>query len=166
MNPKLILFLLSCCLSFLFGEEGCPFCNPSIIQDQEVYRGQYWSILLDFKPVVKGHLLIVPIEHHVTRHEISREAHDELFEIEKKIHCVFQTRFGKDIEDFQYEKNGPTLQSVHHFHIHVLPINKNLKSTYAKVKLLTRLLILPPKKLSIEEKEKEKLLYIDRFKKC
>lgn len=166
MNLKLALILLSCCFSLLVGEEGCPFCLKSIIQNQEVYRGQHWHVLLDYRPVVPGHLLIIPIEHHVTRHEMSKEEHDELFDIEKKIHCVLQKRFGNDIEDFQYEKNGPTLQSVHHFHIHVLPISKEMKSTYEKVKFLTRLLLLPPKKLSLAEKEEEKRLYSSLFNEC
>lgn len=166
MKSKILFTLLFFLCGILVAEENCPFCDASIIDKQEVYRGNFWQVLLDYKPVVSGHLLIVPLEHRLTRHELSREEHDELFDIEKKVHCVFMSRFGKSIEDFQYEKNGPTLQSVHHFHIHVLPIDSTFRSSWKKMVLFTKLFIFPPSPLSDDEREHEKNELIALFQQC
>ncbi|KAF3363196.1 hypothetical protein PHSC3_000210 [Chlamydiales bacterium STE3] len=163
MHHKFFLFLVFSWITLLCGEEFCPFCNEAILNNQEVYRGTYWRVLVDYKPVVEGHLLIVPIEHHVTRHELSWDEHNELYAIEKKIHCVFKERFGPEIEDFQYEKNGPALQSVNHFHIHVLPIAPKMKSLLEKIKLVTRLFVFPPKALSNDKRQQEQEFFLNLF---
>src|SRR6187200_1048322 len=101
-----ILFLLS--ITATLPAKECPFCSQEVIEKQQIYQGNYWRILLDYQPVAQGHLLLVPIQHRLTRHELSYEEHEELYRIEKIAHCIFQHRFGNDIEDLQYEKNGPT----------------------------------------------------------
>jgi diadenosine tetraphosphate (Ap4A) HIT family hydrolase len=149
----------------------CAFCKPEVIEKQQVYQGKYWRILIDYQPVVKGHLLLVPIEHRRARHELTEEEHNELYKIEKIAHCILQKRFGRgvgdvegigdvedvdgDVEDLQYEKNGATLQSVNHFHIHVIPIDKEMGSLWGRVKLAWALFT-PRKTLTDEELEREK----------
>lgn len=165
MRFRLFFFFLLC-YSFLSADDGCPFCDPSIISKQEVYRGNHWLVLLDYKPVLEGHVLLVPIEHRLTRHELSREEHNELYDIEKMVHCVFLSRFGQNVEDFQYEKNGPTLQSVNHFHIHVIPFEGKMKSFGEKIRLFSRLFLFPPSALSDEQILFEKSQLQILFKKC
>lgn len=148
----LAFFLVIAASSFA---DECIFCKQEVIDKQQVYQGDHWRILLDYAPVAKGHLLLVPIEPRLTRHELTKEEHDELYKIEKITHSIFQKRFGPDIEDLQYEKNGTTLQSVHHFHIHVIPVEKDANSMMGKMKLAWALFT-PRDKLTDEELEREK----------
>lgn len=164
MKSKFFFFLLF--FAVLSSDEFCPFCDPEIAAKQEVYRGSHWHVLVDYRPVLEGHLLIVPIQHRLTRHELTREEHNELYEIEKKVQCVFTRRFGSEVEDFQYEKNGPTLQSVHHFHIHAIPFDSKMKSFIKKIGLFAKLFLLPPSKLSHEEALKEQELFRNLFNEC
>ena len=110
---------------------------------------------ITFAHQLEGHLLIVPIEHRLSRHELTYDEHAELYKIEKIVRCIFQKRIGEGIEDLQYEKNGATLQSVNHFHIHVIPIDKTVSSFVGKMKLAWMLFV-PKKALTDEELEKEK----------
>ena len=162
-NALLILLII---FLPLFAQEDCPFCSERI-QNQEVYRGQYWKVIVDYKPLLSGHLLIIPLAHRLTLHDLSREEFDELYDIEKKVHCALQARYGHDIEDFQYEKNGPTLQSVHHLHIHVLPIQKEkMQSWWNKFWLTSRMLVFPLEKLNNEELAHERQAYKQAFEQC
>lgn len=151
---KTLAFLLFILTSTLSAKE-CIFCKQEVIDKQQVYQGNHWRILIDYQPVAKGHLLLIPIEHRLTRHELTEEEHDELYKIEKIAHCILQKRFGEDVEDLQYEKNGATLQSVNHFHIHVIPVDKEAGSLLGRMKLAWALFT-PRKKLSDEELEREK----------
>lgn len=165
MKIRLFLFVLLC-YSILYADGECPFCDPAIINRQEVYHGNHWRVLLDYKPVLEGHVLLIPIAHRLTRHELSQEEHNELYEIEKMVHCVFLNRFGPKVEDFQYEKNGPTLQSVNHFHIHVLPFEGKMKSFGEKIRLFSRLFLFPPSPLSEDQFALEKSQMQTLFKEC
>lgn len=148
----LAFFLL---FAHVLAAEKCIFCKQEVIDKQQVYQGEHWRILLDYRPVAQGHLLLVPIEHRLTRHELSEEEHAELYKIEQIARRIFVKRFGEKIEDLQYEKNGPTLQSVHHFHIHMIPIEQGADSLMGKMKLAWALFT-PRARLSDEELERER----------
>jgi len=166
MYKRQFLILLLVLLPLFAQGEDCPFCAEKI-QNQQVYQGNYWRVIVDYKPLLPGHLLIIPMAHRLTIHELTREEHAELFDIEKKVHCALQERYGPAIEDFQYEKNGPTLQSVNHLHIHVLPIEKaKMNSWWDKFWFTSRMLVGAPKRLSDEELTHEKQLYQKAFAHC
>lgn len=156
------IFLLILFLSTSLLAEDCPFCRPEVIEKQEVYHSCYWRILIDYQPALPGHLLLVPIAHRLTRHDLTNEENQDLIQIEKIVHKALQGRFGNDIEDLQYEKNGPTLQSVNHFHIHVLPITPDQGSLWGRMNLALRLFV-PPTKLEASELAKEKATYQSFF---
>lgn len=141
---------------------GCPFCDPEIISKQQVYHSNFWRVLVDHKPIQDGHLLLVPIVHKLTRHELSLEEVIDLYYVEKLVRQVLIDRFGNAIEDLQYEKNGTTLQSVNHFHIHVVPIREAMSGVLGKIQLAWRLFIYRPA-LSQEQIEKEKELFTSLF---
>lgn len=152
----LIIALLLFSSLFSSSDYHCPFCDNQVIESQLVYKGNYWIVMTNYKPILPGHLLIVPIAHRATRHELSKEEHDELYSIEAKIRQVLQQRFGPQIEDFQHEKNGPTLQSVYHFHIHVLPIDsKKIGTWWSRFLFTSKILVMPATRISDEEQQRE-----------
>lgn len=159
--PLIALLLLFFSLT-LHAASPCPFCEEKVMQVQQVYQGCHWRVLLDYRPAVRGHLLLIPIVHRLTRHELTWEEHEELFIIEDLVHEAFKRRFGPSIEDLQYEKNGPSLQSVNHFHIHVLPITQEQGTWLGRWKLGWSLFI-PRNKLSEAELEAEKKIFIELF---
>lgn len=162
---NILLIILSCVLNYslLAENKECIFCQPAIIERQTIFQTKYWHVLIDYKPVVEGHLLIVPIAHRLTRYELTLEEHLDLYHLENQLHSIFQKRFGNSINDLQYEKNGPILQSVNHFHIHLIPISESQGSFFGKLWLMARLFLLPSPTLSNEKLEKEKLTFQKLF---
>ena len=108
------------------ASKPCLFCvtNPvgeQCTQRQTLFEGIHWRVLMDYKPVTEGHLLIVPKEHRETRHDLTKKENNELFEIQVRIKEIYD-RIYPDCSNMQYEKNGPKAwQHIDHFSIQVIP---------------------------------------------
>lgn len=99
----------------------CPFCNSQIVNPQSVWQGKIASILLTHKPILNGHVLIIP-NRHVERLECLTD--NELSEIEHlaKMVCFVYEKFYGNRDYFVMQKNGKTAgQSVPHVHFHLIP---------------------------------------------
>lgn len=101
----------------------CLFCREQIVNNQSIFEGQFFNVLLDYAPRVRGHLLVIPKRHIVKVQELSKEEWDELYTVITKIAHFFSDCLHTD----QYvilEKNGPCpFQEVPHIHFHFLPVN-------------------------------------------
>lgn len=107
-------------------QRGCPFCDPKTLEIQEFYRGEGVLGVLTYKPVVPGHVLIIP-ERHVERFEdLTSEEIRALGEAIQRVHGVVSKRYGtKDY--LLLQKNGRHAgQSVPHVHFHYLPAERFL----------------------------------------
>ncbi len=51
-----------------YSNSDCNFCNDQILNRQKVYEDDHVYILLDHKPIVDGHCLVLP-KRHVERFE-------------------------------------------------------------------------------------------------
>lgn len=143
----------------------CLLCTSSMIEKQQVHQTRYWRILIDFKPLTPGHLLIVPKAHKKTIHEISEEEHQELYLVTKQIRQALIKRFGNHVEEIIFEKNGLQAgQSIEHFHRHVLPITTSL-TKINQLMLACRLFIYRSRPLAPKELEKIRLSFEEIFKK-
>lgn len=116
------LFLFLCLVGFL-TTAFCPFCTQKVIDQQTAYETDRLIVLVDYRPLVKGHLIVIPKRHVVKAHELTSEEWSELSIVIPKIVQVFETYIGTN----QYtilEKNGPlAFQDVPHVHFHLLPAN-------------------------------------------
>jgi diadenosine tetraphosphate (Ap4A) HIT family hydrolase len=122
MSKKiLILALLSPLASWGISKDEacCAFCDESVIGKQIVYRGEKASVLATHKPVVRGHLLVIPNRHVETFDGLTEEEFMEIGKLLKKAHGA------KDY--FILQKNGILAgQSVPHVHFHLLPRESRL----------------------------------------
>ena len=133
----------------------CPFCNQNVIDRQSVFETESYHVLLDYKPRVKGHLLVVPKRHVVKAHELTGQEWNELSQIIPKVFNVFEN-FLKTDQYIVLEKNGPkAYQEIPHVHFHLIPVhNQHWKEIFD----------VSPRQLSPAELEKEKELFGSYFK--
>jgi len=123
MKVSIIWMLFAvCCQAAAVFADPCPFCTEEIIEDQQVFESAYFHVLVDYRPRVEGHLLVVPKRHVAMAHELTEQEWQELSAVINKIVQVF-----KDFLDIgQYmilEKNGPkAFQEIPHVHFHLLPV--------------------------------------------
>lgn len=106
----------------VFGSD-CPFCNERIVTEQSAFETEYFHVLVDYMPRVKGHLLVVPKRHVFKAHELTSHEWQELSVVIPKVVAVFNEFLGTD----QYmilEKNGPqAYQEIPHVHFHLIPFH-------------------------------------------
>ena len=106
----------------LFADANpCAFCREEVLEAQVFYTGEQSLALLSYKPVLPGHILVIP-KRHVERFEDLTEA--EMTDMQRTIQKVDQAvRRLYGYKDYLLlEKNGPDAgQSVPHVHFHYIP---------------------------------------------
>jgi len=116
-------FLLLCVATLGFAKENpCPFCRESVIDEQTVFESEYFRVLVDIEPRIRGHLLAVSKRHVMKAHELTSQEWEDLSVIIPKVVTVFR----KHLDTDQYillEKNGKNaFQQVAHVHFHLFPM--------------------------------------------
>lgn len=148
-----IVFFVFAVISALSGPlfAACPFCTPSVIENQSVYENEQFVVLVDIAPVMSGHLLVVPKRHMMKAHEMTEKEWTALSDVIPKVVKVFQSVYNTD----QYliiEKNGPFAgQTVPHVHFHCLPMVSQKIAAEAKATLFAKLFNQMPSRLSKED---------------
>lgn len=108
-------------------KEGCIFCKIANgeIPSKTLYEDEKFRVILDLGPIAKGHALILPKEHADDLYELPEEIASDVLILAKKmaekmkerLHCV-----GLNLVQNNGEAAG---QTVHHFHMHVIPRYRN-----------------------------------------
>lgn len=113
----LICFLSAC--DKTISPSTCVFCDKKIISTQSFYEDNFVVALLDHRPVVDGHSLIIP-KRHVTRFE--QLTNDELLALSNTIrrtHEALKKTHG--VNDYILVQKNGMFNSVDHVHVHFIP---------------------------------------------
>lgn len=131
-----------------YTKENCPFCNPSVLRTQMIYREPRCLALIDYKPAAEGHVLVIP-ERHVERFEdLTPEEIVEIHSMIRKIDQAEKEIFGTT-GYLLLEKNGrESGQSVPHVHFHYLPAKAGDSKIWFVVKFFLSSWLKP---ISLEE---------------
>ena len=134
-------------------KETCPFCDPSVLKKQEVYRENGCIALLNYKPAVRGHMLVIP-ERHVERFEDLTP--DEMVQIHAmiaKVDRAEKSLYGSTGYALLQKNGAEAGQSVPHVHFHYLKAAQG----DSKIGLVIRILLSPwLKPLPPEEIDRER----------
>ncbi len=101
----------------------CIFCKiaQGEIPSKTIYEDEKFRVILDLAPVTKGHALILPKKHALNLFELSDETAAEAIVLAKKIAGKMREKLKCDGLNL-LQNNGDTAgQTIHHFHIHVIP---------------------------------------------
>lgn len=106
--------------------EGCVFCKilTSAAADAAAFvaRGEGWCAFLDRAPVFKGHVLVVPTEHHETLADLPAAEVGPFFAAVQTISRALPAALESD--GTFVAMNNVVSQSVPHLHCHVVPRKK------------------------------------------
>jgi histidine triad (HIT) family protein len=112
-------------------DDICIFCKiaKNEINSHTVYEDEQFKAILDVNPCNKGHVLVIPKTHIKDIYELDEQLGAELFKIVIKISkAVKKTYSLKGLNIVQ--NNGEVAgQTVMHFHMHIVPRNKEDKIT-------------------------------------
>lgn len=101
----------------------CIFCKilNGNIPSNKVFENDNFIAILDAFPANEGHTLVIPKKHYKDIFEIDENTLKEGYAIAKNISEAIKIAF--NIKDINILQNNGELagQTVHHFHIHVIP---------------------------------------------
>jgi diadenosine tetraphosphate (Ap4A) HIT family hydrolase len=137
MIRKSIVFFILSVPPLLQGVE-CPFCDPQVLENQMVRRGERACVIITHCPDTEGHLLIVPVRHVERFEDLTPEEISEIGELIQKTQAAEARVFGQT-DYLILQKNGRGAgQSVPHVHIHFIPKPEDMWRIGYIASILTR----------------------------
>ena len=100
----------------------CIFCQivEGKIPSYKVYEDDFVYAFLDISQGTKGHTLVIPKKHVATVYDLSEEEASQVFKVVPKLSKALKKAFNP-IGLNLVSNNEQPYQTVHHFHIHLLP---------------------------------------------
>lgn len=100
----------------------CIFCKiiDGEIPSYKIYEDEHILAFLDITQGTKGHTLVIPKKHIKNLYELDEETATHLFKVVPRIANALKTAFNP-IGLNMINNNDKPLQSVFHFHIHLIP---------------------------------------------
>jgi histidine triad (HIT) family protein len=101
----------------------CIFCSivsgdaPATIVDED----EHTIAFMDIHPWTRGHLLVIPREHHKNIYEIPDEALSQVMIAAKRMAKRVKDKFDADGVNLLNSAERAAWQTVFHFHVHVIP---------------------------------------------
>ena len=108
-------------------DNNCIFCKIANgeIPTRTVYENEQFRVILDNGPATEGHALVLPKDHYADLFEIPQETAAEAIKTAQTVARLLKDKLHADGLNI-VQNNGETAgQTVHHFHIHVIPRYKN-----------------------------------------
>lgn len=102
-------------------DSQCAFCNPSVVNYQKFYESETILGLFNYRPLMQGHVLIIPRRHVERLEDLHPEEFVAIAGAIKKIHKAFNQAYKKNdyLLVLQNGKDGG--QTVPHVHFHMIP---------------------------------------------
>ena len=103
---------------------SCVFCGvvDGSVEAAVVFRDDVAVGFLDHRPVFRGHVLVVPVEHVVTLADLPAETVGPFFRRVQAVADVVPSALGA--QGTFVANNNVVSQSVAHLHVHVVPRTK------------------------------------------
>lgn len=102
---------------------SCIFCKiiEGEIPSTKIYEDELVYAFMDISPINKGHILVIPKEHHPASSSIPEDVAGRMFHVGSRIGVAL--RRGMDYEGFNLHLADGTCagQVVMHAHLHVVP---------------------------------------------
>lgn len=108
-------------------KDDCIFCKIANgeIPSKTLYEDEEFRVILDMGPATKGHALILPKEHAANLYELPEELTSKVFVLAKKMVIQMTEKLKCDGFNLMQNNGEAAGQTVHHFHLHLIPRYKN-----------------------------------------
>ncbi len=103
--------------------QDCIFCKiiKGEIPSFTVYEDDTFKVILDRFPTAPGHALIIPKEHAADMFELPEETAAKLYPLAQKLGAKIKAAVGAEGMNIVQNNGEVAGQSVHHFHLHMIP---------------------------------------------
>ena len=104
-------------------KDDCIFCKISKgdIPSATIYETSDFRVILDVAPANKGHVLIITKEHYDNIFQMDAETAGKLFSLATVVARAIKDETGCDGLNVLQNNGEVAGQTVHHFHLHLIP---------------------------------------------
>ena len=108
-------------------KDDCIFCKLANgeIPTATLYEDNDFRVILDLGPASKGHALILPKEHYDNLYELDDVTASKVLVLAKKMITRMTKVLGCDGYNLVQNNGEAAGQTVHHFHLHLIPRYKD-----------------------------------------
>jgi bis(5'-adenosyl)-triphosphatase len=100
--------------------EACPLCAEANPAGRFSMRGRFQAIY-NIAPIVPGHVLIAPLRHATSLHQLSDNERAEFFSYAYEITRHVNVKTDTDQFDWALQDGAAAGQTLGHLHLHILP---------------------------------------------
>lgn len=103
--------------------DSCVFCKiiKGEIPSFTLYEDEMFKVILDRFPAAPGHMLIIPKEHYKDIFDLPNEVAEKIYPLAKQLARRVQDVMGAEGVNIVQNNGEVAGQSVHHFHLHIVP---------------------------------------------
>lgn len=115
--------------------DNCIFCKIAHheIPGKIIYEDDVCMAFLDLSQTTDGHTLVIPKQHFANVLEVDSQTLSHMMAIVQKVASQIQTNLHAEGFNIITNMNEVAGQTVHHFHIHIIPryqVNDGFQATY------------------------------------
>ena len=106
-------------------KDDCLFCKigKGEIPSATIFENDEFKCFLDVAPASRGHALIIPKEHYSNIFELDKSVAGKLFTLATDIAAAIKEETGCQGMNLIQNNDECAGQTVHHFHLHLIPRN-------------------------------------------
>ncbi|GFI61459.1 protein hit [Clostridiales bacterium] len=107
--------------------DNCIFCKiiDGEIPSATIYEDDEFKVILDRFPGNVGHALILPKKHYSDIFEIDEDIAGRLFKLAVRVAKHIKVTLGLEAINLVQNNGSLAGQTVHHFHLHIIPRYKD-----------------------------------------
>lgn len=104
-------------------KDDCIFCKivNGEIPSKTIYEDDMFRVILDLGPASKGHALLMPKDHAANLYELPDETAGKALILAKKLATQMTEKLKCDGFNLVQNNGEVAGQTVHHFHLHLIP---------------------------------------------
>ena len=101
--------------------KACVFCDPEVRRKESFYQSEKSIAIIDIKPVLPGHVLVIPKRHVERFVELTEEEIVDMFNSVKNVYNILTNAFKSTAFNLIIQDGREAGQSIDHLHLHVSP---------------------------------------------
>lgn len=98
----------------------CPFCNSKVVDIAFAKESNFYAVY-NHAPIVQGHCMIIPFEHHEDILSLNDEEYTSFFLFARKVTRFLNQIYTTHEFDWSIQQGKNAGQSVPHLHLHIIP---------------------------------------------
>ena len=104
----------------------CPFCTK--IQNAIFYESKLSCAIYNLKPIVPGHVMIIPKAHRQHLLDLTEEEHIDFFQTVKEVCKIIKKHYKAEGLSLLIQDGEAAGQTVPHIHMHIAPLDGKMST--------------------------------------